>query len=157
MKKLSRNIALRISFAAVLCALLLCRVSAQTPPIPPLPQVTLKLADTTGIVGDTLTLVCLADENHQHLQILNSNQLSGTYNWEVNDLNDPLSGEIGVVIFPSTPLSQVIPLSGWFSSFGICLVSMDTMAEYYGTVSFENQRLYFTYDTAGNRIRRQKR
>ena len=34
MKKLSRNIALRISFAAVLCALLLCRVSAQTSPIP---------------------------------------------------------------------------------------------------------------------------
>ena len=132
---------------------LLFRLPAQ---VPTLPRVTLKLADTTGIVGDTLTLICLADKTNQRLLIQNSNQLSGIYSWEVSDLNDPLSGMIGAVSFPCTSLSQAIPLPGWFSTFGICLVSMDTMAEYYGTVSFEDQRLYFTYDAAGNRIRRQK-
>ena len=132
---------------------LLSRLSAQ---VPSLPRVTLKLADTTGIVGDTLTLICLADKTNQRLLIQNSNQLSGIYSWEVSDLNDPISGEIGAVSFPCTSLSQAIPLPGWFSTFGIWFFSTDSMAEYYGEITFTDPRIHYTYDGAGNRVQRKK-
>jgi hypothetical protein len=143
----------KIIIVTAIVVFLLLRLSAQ---VPSLPRVTLKLADTTGIVGDTLTLICLADKTNQRLLIQNSNQLSGIYSWEVSDLNDPISGEIGAVSFPCTSLSQAIPLSGWFSTFGIWFFSTDSMAEYYGEITFTDPRIHYTYDGAGNRVRREK-
>lgn len=143
----------KIIIVTAIVVFLLLRLSAQ---VPSLPRVTLKLADTTGIVGDTLTLICLADKTNQRLLIQNSNQLSGIYSWEVSDLNDPISGEIGAVSFPCTSLSQAIPLSGWFSTFGIWFFSTDSMAEYYGEITFTDPRIHYTYDGAGNRVKRKK-
>lgn len=143
----------KIIIVTAIVVFLLFRLPAQ---VPSLPRVTLKLADTTGIVGDTLTLICLADKTNQRLLIQNSNQLSGIYSWEVSDLNDPLSGMIGAVSFPCTSLSQAIPLPGWFSTFGIYFFSVESMAEYYGEITFTDPRIHYTYDGAGNRVQRKK-